>query len=171
MSVSYLPAVVTLVGLPRVNSSNAKQELSGKEGSNYMPLLQAQKCGGVREATSRTKRKHFTIFHLIGNSTINPIVSYAKTLNDASRLCFGASASCFVVGTLGWIVNFLAAGTTMLHGLLVVAVFYFLLGVINLFEKQTNIPESIEQKSDFDDHALPNDKDLTSEEKRLEAAA
>ena len=49
-----------------------------------------------------------------------------------SKTCFAAGLVCFVVGGIGWCVNVVAAGTTNLHGLLVVAGFYVGMGLINL---------------------------------------
>lgn len=110
------------------------------------------------------------IFKSLWDFTMKSIATYAETINDASRLCFGAAISCFVVGTMGWIANYFVEGTTMLHGLLVVAVFYFLLGVVNLFEKQSNVSKTLEQKCNFVDDSYPRDGDLTPYE-QIEPAA
>jgi len=80
------------------------------------------------------------IVEAVGHST--------RPLNDASKLCFGAAAGCLVVGAVGWIVNSLEPGTTMLHGLFTVAVFYFALGVIKLFAKQADDSQKIIQVRD-----------------------
>ncbi len=55
-------------------------------------------------------------------------------LNDESKLCFGAAAGCFVIGIIGWLINLALPETTLLHGLLVVAGFYCVLGVVNIFK-------------------------------------
>jgi len=109
--------------------------------------------------------------HSVAKSSIAIVVSYAKSLNDASKLCFGAAAGCFIVGMFGWTVNFFAAETTMLHGLLVVAAFYFGLGVIKLFEKRAGYPHGIDPACDFNNQLFPTERDLQPEEKRLDPAA
>ena len=63
---------------------------------------------------------------------LNSVITKTKRLNVESKLCFSAALACFILGAAGWIINYFAADTTRLHGLLVVAVFYSMLGVINL---------------------------------------
>ena len=58
-------------------------------------------------------------------------------LNDECKLCFGAAAGCFVIGIIGWLINLALPETTLLHGLLVVAGFYCVLGVANIFKTAT----------------------------------
>lgn len=105
------------------------------------------------------------------NSAFKAVIKYAKTFNDASRLCFGAATICFGIGAIAWIVNFFVAGTTMLDGLLVVAVFYFALGVIKLFEKQTENPNIADQRWDVDEQTLASQRELMSKTEQLETAA
>ena len=111
------------------------------------------------------------ILSSITNTTGKAVAAYAKRLNDVSKLCFGAAVGCFIVGMLGWIVNFFAAESTMLHGLLVVATFYFALGVIKLFEKRAGYPNSIAPTCEFNDQLQSPERDLRTEEKRLDPAA
>ena len=68
------------------------------------------------------------------NTIYNMVVQVKKKLNDDTTLCFGAAAGCFVVGALGWLVNWVQPDTTLLHGLLVVAGFYCFLGVVSLLK-------------------------------------
>jgi len=63
---------------------------------------------------------------------LNSVITKTKRLNIESKLCFNAALACFVLGAAGWIINYFAPDTTRLHGLLVVAVFYSMLGAINL---------------------------------------
>jgi hypothetical protein len=90
------------------------------------------------------------VLRSIANRVVKVTGNLTRPLSDASKLCFGAAAGCFVVGAAGWIVNFLEPGITLLHGLLVVAVFYFALGVSKLFEKQAG-----------DSHELGPVRDIT----------
>jgi len=91
------------------------------------------------------------VLRSIANRVVEAAINLTRPLNDACKLCFGAAAGCFVVGAAGWIVNFLEPGITLLHGLLVVAVFYFTLGVSKLFEKQAG-----------DSHELGPVRDVTA---------
>jgi len=111
------------------------------------------------------------VLQSVKNTIGKAVAAYAKRLNDASKLCFGAAAGCFIVGMFGWIVNFFAAETTMLHGLLVVAAFYFALGVIKLFEKRAGYSHGIDLACDVNNQLLPTERDLRPEEKRLDPAA
>ena len=69
------------------------------------------------------------------NTNQNEALIDKKKLNDESKLCFGAAAGCFVLGAFGWLVNLVQPETTLLQGLLVVAVFYGFVGVASLFTR------------------------------------
>lgn len=66
------------------------------------------------------------------NSIQNAAERIEKKLDDESRLCFGAAAGCFLVGSLGWLINLVRPDTTLLDGLLVIAAFYCFLGFVQL---------------------------------------
>lgn len=77
------------------------------------------------------------------HSIRNTVDKCRKKLNDESKLCLGAAVGCFLVGTVGWLVNLVAPETTTLHGLLVVAVFYSAIGFLSLFKKPTAETQSL----------------------------
>ena len=72
------------------------------------------------------------------NSIQDRIVQCKKNLSDETKLCFGAAIGCFVVGALGWLVNFVRPEATLLHGLLVVAGFYFSLGSVKFLKSSAS---------------------------------
>ena len=111
------------------------------------------------------------ILRSIVDAPAKAVITFIKTLNDASTLCFGAAVACFLVGAIGWIVNWFVAGATTLHGFLVVAVFYFMLGVIKLFEKEAASSPGLDKNCDFKERASAPIQELQAKVKRLESAA
>jgi hypothetical protein len=53
-------------------------------------------------------------------------------LSESARLCLVTAAGCSAVGLLGLLVNAIWPHTTQVHGLLIVAAFYGLLGFIDV---------------------------------------
>jgi len=67
------------------------------------------------------------------NSHLSMIATpHAQRLSDECQLSFAAAASCFVLGSFGMTASTLAPGSTQLGALLVVALFYLLLGLAGL---------------------------------------
>lgn len=79
--------------------------------------------------------------------TKNPGAEESRRMrfNDESKLCFWAAMGCLVVGTIGWLVNYIAPGSTMLGALLLVGCFYLFLGLTSLLHKNTGEREAQEQ--------------------------
>jgi len=111
------------------------------------------------------------ILRSIVNAPAKTVVTFIGTLNDGSKLCFGAAVACCLVGAMGWTVNYFVAGATMLHGLLVVAVFYFTLGVIKLFEKETANHTGIDKHCDSIERESAPIQEMQPKVKRLDSAA
>lgn len=56
-------------------------------------------------------------------------------ISPESRVSFWAAIACLIVGGVGWLINYLAPGSTQLGALAVVGCFYLLSGVISLKTK------------------------------------
>jgi hypothetical protein len=72
--------------------------------------------------------------------------------NDSSPLCFFTSLILFAFGTVGGITNYLAPGTTQLNSLLLVGVFYFVLG---LLERRISFRSRVKGKVSTEMQAAP----------------
>lgn len=103
------------------------------------------------------------------NSIQNAIIRCVKKLNDESKLCFGAAAGCFVVGAGGWLVNLALPESTLLHGLLVVAAFYSVVGGVKLFQKSATDAQPMDNRIGAGSNASTSPKKPAA--KQLKSAA
>lgn len=103
------------------------------------------------------------------NSIQNAIIRNGKKLNAESKLCFGAAAGCFVIGAGGWLINLARPGSTKLHGLLVVAAFYAVVGGVKLFHKSATDAQPMENPIGAGSHTSTAPAEATT--RHLKSAA
>lgn len=58
-----------------------------------------------------------------------------QLLADEARLCFAVAAACLLIGLSGWLINRIAALHTPLSALVVVGLFYGLMGLARLWKR------------------------------------
>ena len=63
------------------------------------------------------------------------IASSASRLDDDAKLSFAAATACCFVGAIGWFVNYVSPGSTMLGALTVVGCFYLLAGTASVISR------------------------------------
>ena len=90
-----------------------------------------------------------------------------SALSGESKLCFGASGGCFIIGAIGYGITALTTTETTLSAFLVISAFYLMLGVINLSKSS---PKSAPGEPTADDRSGPSSANETKND-LIESAA
>lgn len=89
-----------------------------------------------------------------------------RALSAETKLCFGAAGGCFAIGIVAYVINALTTAGTTLSAFLVISAFYFMLGVMSVFNSSPDY--AMKTPAAGPDELIPSDSD---EDQLIETAA